>query len=305
MEHLELPNNLTRTNVEEYLRVRAPIPAECDPKAASKIAAKLIGLIAPIFEGPRTGANSKRSFDDRQVFRLMRDVWLPRCPSLEDFDGEEFDLLHLSMIARRKFEQRADEEDAERAARLRRDELEEQSQIRRESARAEYEAEERRVHAEEVKKLIAGLECGIRHAQALLKDGVTEPATARKMAEILGTKPSDHFRKKLKTGREPDLSRMFMKRAVDGCRFCDFLEDYAADSMLVKALRRLYRTDVEMPDHFVSLEQLLEYARPHGIDLEEAWNLWHEFILWMMGAIYARADIQYRERNRLADYDFG
>lgn len=303
MDKFEAPTNLTRDNVEQFLRVHAPVPNSDDRDAAERVARKVVNCIAPLYQRERRGAPNKRSFDEYAVFRAMRSYWLPRCPALQGDEGEG--LFEIAEKARRSFEMFADAAELERRARLKSAANRAHKRRERERAEAEYEDELRRRHADDVKKLSEGLSCGVRHAQALLKDGTTVPATAQRMAEILDTKAADHLHKRGKTGPQADLSRMFMARVVEGAKFRDFLVDSAADSKLVKMLRKLSKTDVEMPDHFVRFEQFLEYARPHGVDLEEALMLWHEFIPWMMDAIHARAVIQYKERHGLADYDFG
>jgi hypothetical protein len=135
-----------------------------------------------------------------------------------------------------------------------------------------------------------------------LDEGTTRIEDAEKLAAILGTKPSKHFRRKKKTGKQIDLLAWYQSQAVDGCAFRDFINAKAYASRLGNALAREYGRDIRLPDHFDSCDELGNYAELIGYETEQAHDLWNAFLLWRIDAIgnAAKAKLGGGE-----DYDFG
>jgi hypothetical protein len=130
-----------------------------------------------------------------------------------------------------------------------------------------------------------GLSIGRRQVYELLRDGTTRPETAERMAKILRTKASDHFRRKKKTGKRPDLVAWFCAQSVDGCAFRDFINAQSHTDRLALALAREYGKDIRLPDHFDSCDDLANYAGLIGYDETQARGLWIAFMLWRIDAI--------------------
>lgn len=156
------------------------------------------------------------------------------------------------------------------------------------------------------KKLADSLKCTIRYAAMLRKDGTTNAAVAKQMADVLGTAVKDHLRARLRTGRQLDLPALFLRLWLPGASFRDFLED---ESLVlpanVEALAATLRE--QRGDHRIrlaeigSLEDLIHAFISFEITKKPpacSVDLWAEFKLWKIELVATLATRMVKENVR-------
>jgi hypothetical protein len=189
------------------------------------------------------------------------------------------------------FEEREDKQ-REETERVRARSYDERERFINEMAAAERaEAEKRAANAEKVDKVAEALGCSRRYAQLLVREGTTKPATARKIAKALGTKPAEHLRRRIGDhGRKSDIAGYLMRQYVAGVLWRDFIEidPYVVGEALRlrNAFAEAYKNGSFDKDHVRDLEPITTFARKVGVDIAVAEDLWQIFKRWRIAAIF-------------------
>jgi hypothetical protein len=283
------PAAMTPEEVASYLE-RAPVTIGEGPDATEHAAARIARKIGPYITNH---SDAWKPFNVFATVQVIAKHWLPRCGGTLSADAL-YEIVAAEKVA---FEARVAAANAEEAARNAAECAREREVIQRQRAEAEAAEEERQARTQAIKQLMERIGVSERHAQRLVKQGTCSRERAGQMANVLGGEPSDYLRKRSKTGRPPNLVRLFMRVWVEGCsirQFCDDGDTELADvaKPLADALSAAYDNGRAIPDHVKDLESLIKCARAtyHGSSLlEAAESLWKAYQRWRVDMLAGAA----------------
>jgi hypothetical protein len=174
----------------------------------------------------------------------------------------------------------------------RRPPLSDEDQFAEDRRRAFALSRKRKRNADITKKIAAAFKCSVRHARMLQLEGTTSPEKAKKLAEILGTSPQQHLRKRLRTGRSTNLAGLFLRAWVPGSSFEEFVTDDVELTRPARKVAAILRHDAGMLHDIKSFEALVNHWLSDCNNNESTaalTELWRAYKLWKIELVAAHA----------------